>query len=69
MDGRIVALRPVSVESTDYGAREYGLTPDEMESKPLTRRHPLFCPTGIVRTAAQAAACCSLVTMPDVSVA
>jgi antitoxin (DNA-binding transcriptional repressor) of toxin-antitoxin stability system len=32
VDGRIVALRPVAVESTDYAAREYGLTPSEMSS-------------------------------------
>lgn len=32
MDGRIVALRPVTVESTDYAQREYGLTPAEMET-------------------------------------
>jgi len=32
MDGRIVALRPVAVESTDYAQREYGLTPAEMET-------------------------------------
>lgn len=31
MDGKIVALRPVSVESTDYAMREYGATPAELE--------------------------------------
>lgn len=30
MDGRIVALRPVTVESTDYATREYGITPGEL---------------------------------------
>ncbi len=30
MDGQIVALRPVTVESTDYAMREYGVTPAEM---------------------------------------
>ena len=29
-EGRIVALRPVEVVSTDYALREYGLTPGEM---------------------------------------
>jgi hypothetical protein len=29
-EGRIVALRPVQVTSTDYALQEYGLTPDEM---------------------------------------
>jgi hypothetical protein len=29
-DGRIVALRPVEVISTDYALQEYGLTPKEM---------------------------------------
>ncbi|MDB6023019.1 MAG: hypothetical protein JWQ04_2876 [Pedosphaera sp.] len=29
-EGRIVALRPVEVVSTDYALQEYGLTPDEM---------------------------------------
>lgn len=32
MDGRIVALRPVTVESTDYAEREYGITPRKMET-------------------------------------
>ena len=42
MDGRIVALRPVPVESTDYAGREYGLTPVEMETaeKNTTFSHP-----------------------------
>lgn len=31
-DGKIVALRPVTVESTDYAAREYGVTPSELAS-------------------------------------
>ena len=31
MDGRIVALRPVSVESTDYAMREYGVSPGDMD--------------------------------------
>ena len=30
LDGRIIALRPVQVESTDYAAREYGATPAEL---------------------------------------
>jgi hypothetical protein len=30
-EGKIVALRPVDVISTDYALREYGLTPREME--------------------------------------
>jgi hypothetical protein len=30
-DGKIVALRPVEVVSTDYALQEYGLTPIEME--------------------------------------
>jgi hypothetical protein len=30
-DGKIVALRPVEVVSTDYALQEYGLTPKEME--------------------------------------
>jgi len=30
VDGRIVALRPVTVESTDYAMREYGATVVEM---------------------------------------
>jgi hypothetical protein len=29
-DGKIVALRPVEVVSTDYALQEYGLTPAEM---------------------------------------
>lgn len=29
-DGKIVALRPVEVVSTDYALQEYGLTPDEV---------------------------------------
>ena len=29
-EGKIVALRPVKVVSTDYALQEYGLTPDEM---------------------------------------
>jgi hypothetical protein len=29
-DGKIVALRPVEVVSTDYALQEYGLTPKEM---------------------------------------
>ena len=32
VDGKIIALRPVTVESTDYAAREYGVTPAELES-------------------------------------
>jgi len=32
MDGRVVALRPVAVESMDYAEREYGLTAGEMET-------------------------------------
>jgi hypothetical protein len=30
-EGKIVALRPVEVVSTDYALREYGLTPKEMQ--------------------------------------
>lgn len=30
VDGKIVALRPVEVEATDYAMREYGATDDEM---------------------------------------
>jgi antitoxin (DNA-binding transcriptional repressor) of toxin-antitoxin stability system len=29
-DGKIVALRPVAVESADYAKREYGVTTDEL---------------------------------------
>jgi antitoxin (DNA-binding transcriptional repressor) of toxin-antitoxin stability system len=32
VDGRIVALRPVEVVSTDYTLQEYGLTPKEMQA-------------------------------------
>jgi antitoxin (DNA-binding transcriptional repressor) of toxin-antitoxin stability system len=31
VDGKIVALRPVTVESTDYAMREYGATPTDLE--------------------------------------
>ena len=31
-DGKIVALRPVEVVSTDYALQEYGLTAKEMEA-------------------------------------
>ena len=31
VDGKIVALRPVAVESTDYAMREYGATATELE--------------------------------------
>ena len=31
VDGKIVALRPVAVESTDYAMREYGATAAELE--------------------------------------
>lgn len=31
VDGRIVALRPVTVESTDYAMREYGVAPQELD--------------------------------------
>ena len=31
VDGKIVALRPVQVESTDYAQREYGATPGDLE--------------------------------------
>ena len=31
VDGKIVALRPVEVTSTDYALQEYGLTEKEME--------------------------------------
>ncbi len=30
VDGKIIALRPVHVESTDYASREYGATPGEL---------------------------------------
>ena len=30
VDGKIVALRPVTVEATDYAAREYGVTEAEL---------------------------------------
>ena len=30
VDGKIVALRPVTVESTDYAMREYGVSPAEL---------------------------------------
>ena len=32
VDGRIVALRPVEVVSTDYALQEYGLSTKEMEA-------------------------------------
>lgn len=32
VDGKIVALRPVTVESTDYPMREYGVTAVELEN-------------------------------------
>lgn len=32
MDGKIIALRPVAVQSTDYAAREYGVTAEELEA-------------------------------------
>jgi len=35
-EGKIVALRPVEVTSTDYALREYGLT--EAEAKAAERR-------------------------------
>ena len=31
IDGRVVALRPVDVVSTDYALQEYGLTDKEMK--------------------------------------
>jgi antitoxin (DNA-binding transcriptional repressor) of toxin-antitoxin stability system len=31
VEGKIVALRPVMVESTDYAAREYGATATELK--------------------------------------
>jgi antitoxin (DNA-binding transcriptional repressor) of toxin-antitoxin stability system len=31
MEGKIVALRPVSVQSTDYAEREYGVTAEELQ--------------------------------------
>ena len=31
VDGKIVALRPVAVESMDYAAREYGATVSDLE--------------------------------------
>ena len=30
VDGKIVALRPMQVESTDYAAREYGATAEDL---------------------------------------
>ena len=30
LDGKIIALRPVEVEATEYAAREYGVTGDEL---------------------------------------
>ena len=30
VDGKIVALRPMQVESTDYAQREYGATPTDL---------------------------------------
>ena len=38
VDGKIVALRPVAVESTDYAMREYGATPAELDQF-ATRTH------------------------------
>ena len=32
LDGKIIALRPVRVESTDYAAREYGATAAELRA-------------------------------------
>ncbi len=32
VDGKVVALRPVTVESTDYAQREYGATAKELEA-------------------------------------
>ncbi|HSI63765.1 MAG TPA: hypothetical protein VLE43_11620 [Candidatus Saccharimonadia bacterium] len=32
VEGRIIALRPVTVESTDYAMREYGATNTELAS-------------------------------------
>lgn len=32
VEGKIVALRPVTVESTDYAMREYGATAAELEA-------------------------------------
>lgn len=32
MEGKIVALRPVTVESTDYAMREYGATESELNN-------------------------------------
>jgi hypothetical protein len=32
LDGRIIALRPVTVESMDYASREYGVTTQELEA-------------------------------------
>lgn len=29
-EGKIIALRPVAVQSTDYARREYGIEPDAM---------------------------------------
>jgi antitoxin (DNA-binding transcriptional repressor) of toxin-antitoxin stability system len=31
VDGKIVALRPVTVQSLDYAAREYGASAEELE--------------------------------------
>ena len=32
LDGKIVALRPVAVESMDYAEREYGVTREELDT-------------------------------------
>jgi antitoxin (DNA-binding transcriptional repressor) of toxin-antitoxin stability system len=32
VEGKIVALRPVTVESTDYAMREYGVSPAELKA-------------------------------------
>jgi hypothetical protein len=32
VEGKIVALRPVEVTSTDYALQEYGLSPKEMDT-------------------------------------
>ena len=32
MEGKIIALRPVTVESTDYAMREYGATETELKN-------------------------------------
>ena len=48
-EGKIVALRPVEVVSTDYALREYGLTPNEMAA--AEKRIPCFTSLDTARVA------------------